>query len=110
MRFLAVNKLFNRQASCSGVSYKKLCLCMCPQDGYVHNADSKQVPLAGPGARAAIEKATTAEAMHKAVGFDCWVVVPIDSIAHADKTLEGTRLTLVRCQRQLCCLHHLLLI
>lgn len=75
---------------------------VCAQDGYVHNADSKQVPLAGPGARAAIGKATTAEAMHKAIGFDCWVVVPIDSIAFAGQTLEGTRLTLVRPQL-LCC-------
>ncbi|KAK9791186.1 hypothetical protein WJX73_002593 [Symbiochloris irregularis] len=70
------------------------------KDGYVHNADSQQVPLGGLGARDSISKATTAEALHRAVGCDCWVVVPIDSIAHQGLTLEGTRLTLVQIKGQ----------
>lgn len=64
------------------------------QDGYVHNADSKQVGLSY-NMREDMGKAQTAEEMHAAIGFDCWVVVPIHSPWHSDETLEGTRLTLV---------------
>ena len=66
------------------------------QDGYVYNADSQKVPLKGDAMRDAIAQASSAEDMHTAIGFDCWVVVPIDSLAHPGDTLEGTRLTLVR--------------
>lgn len=61
----------------------------------MHNADSQQVGLQGDSMREAIAKATTAWEMHDAIGFDCWVVVPIDSVIHPGATLEGTRLTLV---------------
>lgn len=34
--------------------------------------------------------------MWKAIGCDCWIVVPIASVCRAGHTLEGTRLTITK--------------
>ena len=43
--------------------------------------------------RRAVEAASTAEELWKAMGVDCWAVVPIASLHRKGHDLEGTRLT-----------------
>ena len=68
------------------------------QDGKAHDAASEAFTL-DARMRAAVAAAQTAEEMHAALGRDCWVVVPIASIAQPGLLLEGSRLTLVRSQK-----------
>ena len=65
------------------------------QEGKAHDAASQAFSLT-PAMRAKMAAAQTAEEMHAAVGQDCWVVVPIASIAQPGLIMEGSRLTLVR--------------
>jgi hypothetical protein len=48
--------------------------------------------------RKAVAAAGTAEELWKAMGVDCWAVVPVASLHRGGHDLEGTRLT-VRCSR-----------
>ena len=66
------------------------------QEGRAHNAASELFGLSD-SMRAGIAAASTAEEMWRAIGQDCWIVVPIASLAHPELTLEGSRLTLVSC-------------
>lgn len=43
--------------------------------------------------RKAVAAASTAEELWKAMGVDCWAVVPIASLHRKGHDLEGTRLT-----------------
>jgi hypothetical protein len=45
-----------------------------------------------------VQAATPAE-MYRAIGLDCWVVVPIRSLSRSGHTLEGTRLT-ITCSKE----------
>ena len=65
------------------------------QEGKAHDAASQAFSLT-PAMRAKMASAQTAEEMHAALGQDCWVVVPISSIAQPGLIMEGSRLTLVR--------------
>ena len=43
--------------------------------------------------RKAVAAASTAEELWKAMGVDCWAVVPVASLHRKGHDLEGTRLT-----------------
>ena len=47
-----------------------------------------------------MQGAGTAGDMWRALGADCWVVVPIQSTTRPGHTLEGTRLTVVNLSKQ----------
>lgn len=64
------------------------------------NASNAAVELDTEERQAAAQAAETAEAMWKALGSDCWVVVPIESTTRPGHTLEGTRLTVVSMCKQ----------
>ncbi len=51
------------------------------------------VPVNTEAKRKAVAAATTAEQLWKALGVDCWAVVPIASVSRPGHDLEGTRLT-----------------
>lgn len=65
------------------------------QDGFVYNAASQKVPLAGPAKQDAIARAETAWQLHREIEEDCWVISHIRSCVDEEKQMEGTRLTLV---------------
>jgi len=65
-------------------------------EGRAFDAHNVAVPISSQSKKKAVASATTAEQLHKALGVDCWAVVPIESISRGGHSLEGTRLTVVR--------------
>ncbi|CAG9465078.1 unnamed protein product [Pedinophyceae sp. YPF-701] len=69
------------------------------EQGYVTDAQNQEVAIAGtPEAEArgaAAMAAADCVALRKALGTDCWVCVPIESVLEPGEKLEGTRLTVV---------------
>ena len=45
-------------------------------------------------------QATTPGEMYRAIGIDCWIIVPIRSLCRENATLEGTRLTITKSKDQ----------
>ena len=68
---------------------------LAAQDGKAHNANGQEFPITA-AMREPVQAASTAMEMHAALGRDCWVVVPLQSLRQPGLILEGSRLTLVR--------------
>ncbi|GAX83792.1 hypothetical protein CEUSTIGMA_g11217.t1 [Chlamydomonas eustigma] len=69
-------------------------------EGHAFDAQNRPIPCGSPEQVAGIKAASTAEDMYQVIRDDSWVVVPIHSIHRPGKTMEGTRLTLVKTRNQ----------
>ncbi|PNH05026.1 Tetratricopeptide repeat protein 13 [Tetrabaena socialis] len=70
------------------------------REGHAFDASNRTIPVGSDAQREAIRAARTAEDMYQVILQDSWVVVPIHSVAREERTMEGTRLTLVRVPNQ----------
>ena len=75
-------------------------LLVALQEGHAFDQHSKPIPLGSDEKREAVKKARTALTMHRIIGQDSWVVVPLSSVSRPGHQLEGTRLTLVKVPNQ----------
>jgi hypothetical protein len=75
-------------------------LCTTTQEGHAFDQHSKPIPLGSNEKVESIKKARTALQMHRIIGQDSWVVVPLSSVSRPGHQLEGTRLTLVKVPNQ----------
>ncbi|KAG1663031.1 hypothetical protein FOA52_005723 [Chlamydomonas sp. UWO 241] len=66
------------------------------RDGSARSARDQPVPVDTPSQRAAIASASTAGDMYDVIREDGWVVLHIKSVAVPGRTMEGTRLVLVK--------------
>ena len=67
--------------------------------GYVYDADNKQIEIHGARADALAAAATAEEYWHAVGGRDSWVVVPVESSVRPGHGMEGTRLTVVNLEK-----------